>query len=260
MKDLEEDNAPETREPSRAPREPSPASEEPAAVSEDRAARLERLFRMPVIVAAIAAIPAVFLSMLDGTAQLIGNVINFAALGVFAAEAVTLFFAAENRRRWIREHRFLITVLLLTIPAVILFIGAVQVLRLAQFTRFLEVGKIFRFARAFRIVRLNRIVKSGRALQMKAGLTGWSGTATGAGVVVAALAFLVAVLSDPDSQTRQIADGAVARLGMELVLGGATVLGLAALLGLLWLKRRRSGGFTSLRGLVARAGRTGEER
>jgi CsoR family transcriptional regulator, copper-sensing transcriptional repressor len=63
-----------------------------------RAAAAERRFTGPVVLAALASIPATFLTLLEGPAAVAGNLLNAATLVVFTAEAVVLFALAEDRR------------------------------------------------------------------------------------------------------------------------------------------------------------------
>lgn len=192
-----------------------------ADVTPDRADVIGERFTIPVILAAVASVPAMFLTALEGRPAQVGTVVNYATLAVFTAEAVVLFALADNRRRWLRRHTVLVGVAAATIPAVLFAVGPVQVLRLV------------RFVGALRVLRVRRILRAGRILRTRAGLTGRVSTVIAAGVTVAAAAFVAVVLSDPTSQTRQLLDplvgGSLDRFGVlltvvaGLVLGGATV-------------------------------------
>lgn len=222
---------------------------EGAAPERDRSAELEQRFSLPVIIAAIASIPAVFLSMMDGTAQTVGNVINYTTLAVFAAEFLTLLWAAEDKRRWVREHKFVILVLLAAIPAVILFVGAVQALRLGHLiTRFLSgithvvsgathfLTGATRFVTGLKIAQLRRLFRAFCKLRERTGLRGWRWNAVRGGFVVVGLVGLGLVLADPDSDTRQFLDDLVGAYGVAVLVG--LVLAVAALV---------AGGFVAYR-------------
>lgn len=201
-------------------------SAEPGA-ADDRAAELERRFARPVIAAAAASVPAMFLTMMAGPAATVGEVLNYLTLAVFGAESVTLLAVSRDRGRWVREHKFAVGVLLLSIPAVILFVGAVQILRLLQFSR------------GLRIIRLLRILKAGRLLREKAGLTGRRWTAARAGLGLAGAGFTVVVLSDPQSHTRRFLHEAVGRFGAAPVALGVVVVVALVAVGR-WGRRRRA--------------------
>lgn len=187
----------------------------------DRAEELEGRFTVPVILAALASVPAMFLTALEGRPGQVGTAINYATLAVFVAEAVVLFALAGDRRRWLRDHWLLTGVALATVPAVVFAVGPVQVLRL------------IRFVGALRVLRVRRIFKAGRILRERAGVSGRLSTALAVAVTVLAAAFVAIVLSDPTGQTRRLLDQsvvpAVQRLGVlptivaGLLLAGATV-------------------------------------
>lgn len=197
----------------------------------DRAAELEERFSLPVIIAAIASIPAVFLSMMDGAAQVTGNLINYATLAVFAAEFVTLLWAAEDKRRWVREHKLVILVLVAAIPAVILFVGAVQVLRLGHL--------LTRFLTGLKIARLRQLFRAFRKLREKTGLCGWRWNAVRGGFAVLGLVALGMVLADRESATRQFLDDFVGAYGVGALVGSG--LAVAALVAGCLLAYRRWG-------------------
>lgn len=187
----------------------------------DRAEELEGRFTVPVILAALASVPAMFLTALEGRPAQVGTAINYATLAVFVAEAVVLFALAGDRQRWLRDHWLLTGVALATVPAVVFAVGPVQVLRL------------IRFVGALRVLRVRRIFKAGRILRERAGVSGRLSTALAVTVTVLAAAFVAIVLSDPTGQTRRLLDQsvvpAVQRVGLlptivaGLLLAGATV-------------------------------------
>lgn len=229
---------------------------EGSAPRRDRAAELEERFSLPVIVAAIASIPAVFLSMMDGAAQVVGNVVNYATLAVFAAEFLTLLWAAEDKRRWVREHKFVILVLLAAIPAVILFVGAVQALRLGHLiTRFLAgithflssathaMAGATRFLTGLKIARLRSLFRAFRKLRERTGLRGWRWTAVRSAFAVLGLIAVGMVLADRESATRQFLDDFVGAYGVAGLVGSGLVV--AALV---------AGGFVAYRRWGSRPG------
>lgn len=71
------------------------------AAAPDRAASLESRFAGPVVVAALASVPATFLTMLEGPAGQVGAVVNWASLAVLTAESLVLVLLASDRLEWI---------------------------------------------------------------------------------------------------------------------------------------------------------------
>lgn len=187
-----------------------------------RAAQVEQRFTVPVVAAALAAVPATFLTMLEGTAATVGAALNYATLAVLAAESAVLFFLAGDRLAWLRRHKLPVGVTLATIPAVLLALGPVQILRLLRFVRVLG---------ALRIVRVRRIVKAGRILRERAGLEGVAARAAAWTATALAAVFVALVLADPSSTTRRFLEsalgdrgfgGVLAALAAGAMLAGAT--------------------------------------
>lgn len=177
---------------------------------------------LPVLVAALASIPAMFLSVADGWLGTTGRWVDIASGLVLVAETVILVVVAEDKRAWIKGHLGLIGMTLLVVAAVVLAVGPVQVLRLVR-----TVG-------ALRILRAGRIVKAADTLRERWGFTGRFSHvfSFGAGLLVAV--FVGVVLADPTSRTHSLV---VALLGdvntvvivllsavAGLILGGTTYL------------------------------------
>lgn len=171
---------------------------------EDRADRLAERLSGPVFIAALASIPATFLTLLEGGYAVAGNTLNAVSGVVLVAETVVLLLVADDKRAWIRRNRWLIALTVAIVPAVILAVGPVQLLRLLR---------VVRAFGALRILRVRRIVKAGRIIRERYGVTArWERLAS-ASLTLLTAAFVAVVLADPTSQSRQFLDGAVGRLG-----------------------------------------------
>jgi CsoR family transcriptional regulator, copper-sensing transcriptional repressor len=156
------------------------------------AAWWERRLALPVVLAAAVSVPAVFLTMADDERfVLAGTAVNWASVVVLTGEAVMLFLLAGDRFAWAKRHWWKLAIAAAAIPAVILAVGPVQVLRLIQF-----VG-------ALRILRASRIIKAGQVLARRSKLRGpWRYVPTVGGATLAAV-FVAVVLADPTSTSRQ---------------------------------------------------------
>lgn len=186
---------------------------------EDRADQLARRLAVPVLVAALAAVPAVFLTLLDDPWRTIGVGLNTLSGVVLIAETVVLIAVAEDKRAWFRRNRWLVLLAVALIPAVVFAVGPVQLLRLARVVRVIG---------ALRILRIRRILKAGRILRERAGITqGWQ-RAISVAVTLLAAAFVSVVLADPTSRSREWLDQVVAMVGWPgvvvagLIIAGAT--------------------------------------
>lgn len=177
------------------------SSNSPQDAARAREEQWERRLAIPVLVAALASVPAVFLTLFDQPYSAAGTVINWVAGGVLIAETAVLFAVSGDKLGWVRRHKWLVALTIAVIIAVVFAVGPVQLLRL------------LRIVGALRIIRAGRIIKAGRILQERMGLTGrWQrAPAVLASVLVAA--FVAVVLSDPTSRTREIIDGLIGRTG-----------------------------------------------
>lgn len=177
--------------------------------------RWEQRLALPVIIAALASIPAVFLTLLDGPYETAGKVVNWLSGAVLVAETVVLFTVSRDKRGWVRRNWWLLLLLVIVIFGVALAIGPVQLLRLVR-----AVG-------ALRLIRAGRIVKAARIMREKLGLTGrWSKIPSVVATLLVA-AFVGVVLADPTSRSRELLDkwvGDAGQLVLTLLAGAVLAL------------------------------------
>lgn len=182
----------------------------------DRQERVERAIALPVLIAALASVPAVFLTLFDGRLAQTGSVLNGISGAVLIAETVVLFAVAPDKRRWLVDNRWLVALSVAVLLAVIFAIGPVQLLRLV------------RVFGALRIIRVKRIFKAGSIVQERYGTDQRWQRATTVLVTVLCAAFVALVLADPTSQSRIWAESAYGWLGpvraviAGIILAGAT--------------------------------------
>lgn len=154
----------------------------------------EQRLALPVIIAALASVPAVFLTLLDSPYETVGNVVNWLSGAVLVAETVVLFAVSRDKGEWISRHKWLLLLTALVILGVVLAIGPVQLLRL------------LRVFGALRLVRAGRIVKAARIMRDRLGLTGqWSKVSYAVAALLVA-AFVGVILADPTSRSRRLLD------------------------------------------------------
>lgn len=201
--------------------DPTPAGEEPLAD------RVEQRLAVPVIVAALVSVPAVFLTTLDGAAGLVGRLLNWLSLAVLIGEAALLFLLSGSRLEWLRTHKWLVFVVTLTVPAVVFAVGPAQLLRLV------------RLAGTLRVLRAGRILKAGRVLRRRLEPDRRWSRALLALASVTAAGFVTLVLVDPTSSTRQLIRLAGQRWEVAVAVVAAVLL-FGSTLVVLW--RRRTAG------------------
>jgi CsoR family transcriptional regulator, copper-sensing transcriptional repressor len=173
----------------------------------------EERLALPVIIAALASVPAVFLTLLDSPYETVGNVVNWLSGAVLVAETAVLFAVSRDKWEWIRRHKWLLLLTVGVILGVVLAIGPVQLLRL------------LRVVGALRLVRAGRIVKAARIMRDRLGLTGqWSKVSSAAAALLVA-AFVGVVLADPTSRSRRLLDQSLSGTSQVVlsVLAGAVL-------------------------------------
>lgn len=165
--------------------------------SDPRLEKWEQRFFWPVLIAALASVPAVFLTvMFDPPWEIAGEVVNHISMVVFAAETVVLLVLAPDKRRWVRDHWHIVAITGLTIPAVLLAVGPVQALRALRPV----VQGVMRLG-ALRIIRVGRILKAGKILYNRTDLSGPVRKGIALGATLLAAVFVALVLSDPSAET-----------------------------------------------------------
>ncbi|WP_304451182.1 metal-sensitive transcriptional repressor family protein [Nocardiopsis sp. YSL2] len=178
----------------------SPEQSRPPAPNR-RSTALERRLAVPVLVAAVVSVPALFLGVWgEGIWATAGDRINWAAGIVLWAEWIMLIALADNKREWLRTHWWATVVAAVTVPAVLLALGPAQVLRLVRVFGTLP------------LLRVTRIIEAGGVLRRRMGLTGRLGRMVAATTTLLAAVFVTAVLADPASAGRGYAEEAIALL------------------------------------------------
>ncbi|HIZ35634.1 MAG TPA: hypothetical protein H9815_07630 [Candidatus Ruania gallistercoris] len=153
-----------------------------------REQRWEDRLAWPVLIAALASVPAVFLTLLGDPLSTWGVVASAVAGVVLMAEPVVLLAVSADKRAWLRRNWWLMLLAVLIMLSVVFALGPVQVFRLLR-----AIG-------ALRVLRVGRIIKAGRILGRRHSTSPSRWPAVAASVLVAV--FVGAVLADPTSTTR----------------------------------------------------------
>jgi hypothetical protein len=172
------------------------ANQEVTRNNRDRLAeQWERRLSVPVTVAALLSIPALFLAVFaDGPLRLVGQILTWASLGVLTGETMLLLILSGHRWSWLRRHWWAVLVLVLAIPAVVLALAPAQALRLLQVLW--QLGRL-------QILRVRTIARAGRVLARRIGLTrGWR-YVVGVGGSLLAVGFVALVLIDPTASAQR---------------------------------------------------------
>ncbi|SDS25572.1 hypothetical protein SAMN04489751_1594 [Brevibacterium sandarakinum] len=180
-----------------------------------REQRWQARLAVPVLVAALVSIPAVFLTFLSEPWSDAGRVINLLSGLVLVGETLILFLVTPSKKSWFKRHLWLVVLTVLVVIGVVFALGPVQLFR------------IIRLVGALRILRTGRIIKAGRLLSGR--ISGRWNRLAALGVSILVAIFVAATLADPSSTVREILRGVlpfdfgpIAVIVSGLVLAGAT--------------------------------------
>ncbi|MGH3757381.1 hypothetical protein [Actinophytocola sp.] len=168
----------------------------------DLAQAIEDRADVPVLVAALMSVPAVFLTMTSGIWAIVGAVLNTASGVTLIGESVLLLLVSRERLRWIREHRAELMLAVATVPAVVLVVGPVQIFRLVIFLS------------AVRLLRVRRILGAADVISRRARLSRRHRKLVLLAVTGIAAVFVAVVLFDPRSPSHRVADWMARHLGL----------------------------------------------
>lgn len=154
----------------------------------------EERLATPVLLAALASVPATFLTLLDDPYATAGIAVNYVSGAVLVAETAVLLAVSDKKLQWLRDNWLLVVLTLVVIAGVILAVGPLQILRL------------LRVFGALRIVRTGRIIKAVRLLRDNDDVNSFWAHIGSLALAGLAIVFVGAVLADPSSTARQLID------------------------------------------------------
>lgn len=181
----------------------------------ERAERWEERLAIPVLAAALVSVPAIFLvTTTDGVSETVGRILNWASMMVLLGESLVLLLLSKDIVDWIGSHRWELVLAVATVPAVVLAVGPVQILRVI-----LAVGTL-------RVLRVRRILRAGRIMLRKLNLGTRDRKVVFGVVVVLAGVFVGIVLANPESKTHRFLAWIIEQIGFAAtVLTGVLIAG-----------------------------------
>ncbi|MGC0249237.1 hypothetical protein [Pseudactinotalea sp. Z1748] len=173
--------------------------------------RWETWLAWPVLIAAVASVPAVFLTLLDEPFEMVGHVGLWLATVVLVVETVLFFFLSPRKIAWVRRNWWLIGLTFAAVLAVVFSIGPMQLFRLGR-----SVG-------ALRVMRGKQVAKAGESLAKK-GQSRWRQLLGKVLATVVVGAFVVLALAVPESEARSTLEDFVGEDGVPVAAAAAGVL------------------------------------
>jgi len=210
----------------------------------ERAERWERRLAIPVLVAALVSVPAIFLmTTTEGVSETVGRILNWGSMVVLLGESLVLVLLSRDIVDWVRSHRWELLVAIATVPAVVFAVGPVQILRVI-----LAVGTL-------RVLRARRILRAGRILLGKLNIRARYRKFVLGGAGVLAVTFVGIVLANPRSKTHRFLAWTIDEIGLlATVLVGAMTAATVYVL-LRWIMFTEAGKLLRLRRQGRRAQR-----
>ena len=171
----------------------------PSPTDDPRAAAWEARFRGPIIVAALAVLPLLALSLTHPhgvwhTVEVAGHWIVWLT---FFVEVVAMLCIVRDRRAWIGGHRMELLVVLVSSPLVPLALAAAPALRL------LIVVKAFKTLKLAKAIKLAKLGKSVRVVRRRLTLSGAASVALGVIALLLAGATVVYILTGASPWERE---------------------------------------------------------
>lgn len=120
---------------------------EPLTAASDSVRRVERIFEIPVVVAALLVIPVIVIEATPSIGapwRRIAEVVNWTIWTVFAIELVAMALVVPARWRWLRQHPLEVAIVVLTPPFLPSSLQAIRALRLLRLIRLLRLAQVAR--------------------------------------------------------------------------------------------------------------------
>jgi hypothetical protein len=154
---------------------------------------------MPIIVAALAVLPLLALSLAHphGTWHAVEVAGHWAVWLTFFVEVVAMLCVVRDRRAWIAGHRLELLVVAVSSPLVPLALAAAPALRL------LIVAKAFKTLKLAKAIKLAKLGKSVRVVRRRLALRGAASVALGAVALLLAGATVVYILTGASAWERE---------------------------------------------------------
>jgi hypothetical protein len=162
------------------------------ASDDPRAAAIEARLRPAVLIAALAVLPLVALSLTHphGTWHTIETAGHLVVWLTFVLEVAVMLTVVADRAAWIRGHRFELLVVAVSSPVVPLALAVAPALRL------LILAKLFKAMKLAKVVKLAKLGKSIRLVRRKLTLDGAASVALGVIALAIAALTVVSMLTD----------------------------------------------------------------
>ena len=118
-------------------------------MSNSRYLKVEKFYEIPVLIAVILLIPVIIIEYRDSPLKEFANYLNWGIWVIFLLEYTHLFFLAENKKEYVKNHKLELFIVFASIPFVPQGFESSRFLRFARLPRLLRFFQLFRLAAVF---------------------------------------------------------------------------------------------------------------
>jgi len=188
-----------------------------------RVTNVHRLFAWPVLIASLATVTGLLVSLADGPVGELGEEVAMLAGLVIVAESVLVFLVSGDKWRWLRRHWLIVVISLLVLGLfVVEVVVPLHLLRLVSGFSVSPVGHVLQHAK---ILHVGEFGHAKEHLATSSKLAAGLHQPVEALIGIAVPVYLVATLLDPESESRELL-----RLAEDLFVGAHWRIGAALLL------------------------------
>ena len=188
-----------------------------------RVTNVHRLFAWPVLVASLATVVGLLVSLADGPVGELGEEVAMLAGLVVVAESVMVMLVSGDKWRWLRQHWLLVVISALVLGLFV--VGVAVPLHLLRLVRGFSVSPVSHVLQHAKILHVGEFGHAKEHLASSSKLAARLHQPVEAFIGLAVPVYLFATLRDPESDSRELL-----RLAEDLFIGAHWRLGAALLI------------------------------
>ncbi len=188
-----------------------------------RVTHVHQLFAWPVLIASLATVVGLLVSLVEGPVGELGEEVAMLAGLVIVAESVMVMLVSDDKRRWLRRHWLLVVISALVLGLFV--VGVAIPFHLLRLVRGFSVSPVSHVLQHAKILHVGEFGHAKEHLASSSKLAARLHQPVEALIGLAVPVYLVATLRDPESDSRELL-----RLAEDLFVGAHWRVGAALLL------------------------------
>jgi hypothetical protein len=139
--------------------------------SSDNYSPLEKRLQFGALVAALAAIPVVYIqSSKNHDLLIIAEVVGVAIWLFFCFEVAILTWLAEHKRQWLLGHKLEVVIVLASSPVTLLINEGDNVLTASPL---LIIPRLLKISKVAKLVKIGKVTKTGKIIRKSSAISSW---------------------------------------------------------------------------------------